>query len=1099
MNPGQSLRLREIDRLCDDFESSWKGGSRPQLADFLQRIPAEARPEAFGELLAIEVGYRRALGELPSPGDYEDTFGDFATIIQTELELRREEAAGVRPATGEEAAIAPAPAPEIPGFQFLRELGNGGMGVVWLAVQPELGREVAVKLLRSDLASDPEARARFRHEAEAAAALRHPNITQIFQVGQHDGKPFCVLEYATAGSLRDFLQTHRLDHRAAASLMVTLARAIAHAHEAGIVHRDLKPANILLTENAASPGCVPAQRGGAAARTASEESSTLGGRVPKIADFGLARRLDRIESVHTLAGTILGTPNYMPPEQAAGQSSLVEPRADVYSLGAIFHELLSGQPPCAGKDFVEILQKIRAGAIDPRNLASAPRDLATICLKSLALEPARRYPSAAALADDLERWLGDQPIEARRAGLLERGRLWFRRERKTATLALVATALLLTSLTVLTLVWRGGSQTARNHFQAELAELDQELQFIEREEFSLAPQMDQVRRQFLEKLGAKCEKLLDESGDHPFLQRQFVQVHLQLGLINEVLGRYAAAETSVQSAVALARSMAEGPRSLPGDWSRLARAQLQSASLCERIGKSGEAAESLEQAIAACDRESGSEETRPLRGEAHQKLGALQFRQGNIRTGLEHLQLALDLLGDFAAGQPDANSRRALSEAQTALAACLTSQGQLPRATELLDSAIETLSALEASESAPAHRLILARALATRGRSFEYLGRDRESAADLVRCYAVFRQLADDYPFRPDYRVEASFALQNVARHADSIPGEPAAFNPAAVDLAREMHPLEKRYRDALALQESLALELPELVDNQKRLAVTMNSLATWLYDKSTYLNDPELAKKAFDESYSLHQRSARIWNSLSERFPDSVEYRTDLARCHQRFGIVLNAAGEEELAAAQYLESIQTHEALARANPESLVHPVLLSALYNNLGTVADRNGDLAEAERLFRLAVQNARSVHERIDGYTTIRILLSTQISNLADVLIRRGEYGEAADLLPQTTAVYPVDWPFYKPVLELCRTAVETAGSDPGLDETQREAIVRRLETGTLGQVETLIETATSQFDQIPGYLASESALDHVRHRSEFTELLRKAAEKFTPDR
>ena len=286
--------------------------------------------------------------------------------------------------------------PKVDGYDILTELGHGGMGVVYKANQRRLSRMVALKMIRAGSLAKPEDRARFRVEAEAVAELRHPNIIQIYDIGEVGALPFVALELLEGGSLDDLLAGTPQPGRSSATMVATLARAIHAAHQAGIIHRDLKPSNVLF----AAEG------------------------TPKITDFGLAKRLD--EDGYTKSGQVLGSPSYIPPEQAGGGAKKVGPAADVYALGAILYEMLTGRPPFKGTTPVEtVMQVLNEDPVPPCRLQSqVPRDLETICLKCLAKEPNKRYVSAEALADDLDRYLADEPILARRTPLWERGLKW---------------------------------------------------------------------------------------------------------------------------------------------------------------------------------------------------------------------------------------------------------------------------------------------------------------------------------------------------------------------------------------------------------------------------------------------------------------------------------------------------------------------------------------------------------------------------------------------------------------------------------------------------------------------------------------------------
>ena len=332
--------------------------------------------------------------------------------------------------------------PTIPGYEILRELGRGGMGVVYQARHRKLNRLVALKMILAGSHAGEADLARFQTEAEAIARLQHPNIVQVHEVGEHEGKPFFSLEFCAGGSLEKKLNGTPLPAREAAALVETLAQAMQAAHEQHVIHRDLKPANVLLAEDG----------------------------TPKITDFGLAKKLD--EAGQTQSGAIMGTPSYMAPEQAGGKSKEIGPHTDVYALGAILYEMLTGRPPFrAATSLDTILQVVSDEPVPPRQLQpKTPRDLETICLKCLQKEPHKRYVSAQALAKDLRRFQNGESVQARPVGRVKRGYRWCRWNPLGA--ALLAALLLGTALATGLAVWALGE---RSRAALEKEEKDRQL------------------------------------------------------------------------------------------------------------------------------------------------------------------------------------------------------------------------------------------------------------------------------------------------------------------------------------------------------------------------------------------------------------------------------------------------------------------------------------------------------------------------------------------------------------------------------------------------------------------------------------------------
>ncbi|MGE3775853.1 MAG: protein kinase, partial [Pirellulaceae bacterium] len=594
---------------CADLQLRLSSGERDALEKILAARPELAADEETAmELVYAEVLAREDEGCPPSVDELAGRFPQWRQRITRLLQVHavfspaEPEPGGTgtaAPSASFVAATAPpeagsaAPFGRIGQYTVLNRLGSGGMGVVYKARQDGLNRLVALKVIRTFDASDQE-RHRFRLEAEATARLQHPNIVPIYEIGEHDDCAYLSMEFVQGGTLEELVTDGPLPARDAAELIRVLAEAMHFAHEQGVVHRDLKPANVLLTT----------------------------GHVPKIADFGLAKRLCPDSSQHTHSGAILGTPCFMAPEQAEGRNADVGPPADVYSLGAILYQLLTGEPPFRARTAAETMDLVRTREpLAPSCLnRRTPIDLETICLTCLRKEPHRRYASARALADDLHRFLDHEPIRARP---MSRGeRLWrgLRRRPLVTGLATLAGCALAAFLAVL--VWheqrvrqmstvaeasrreveasqrsaRQASLQAEASFAKAKGLVDEWTRFGQR--MMDQPGMGEVSEHALQEALRHYEGLLTERRDDKQLSLEAARACERAGVIQLELGRWEAAEKSLRRGVEIYSGWpAAGPAELLR-LSELANCLLQLGHAQRRQGRNVESEQSYRQSLA---------------------------------------------------------------------------------------------------------------------------------------------------------------------------------------------------------------------------------------------------------------------------------------------------------------------------------------------------------------------------------------------------------------------------------------------------------------------------------------------------------------------
>ncbi|OJW22696.1 MAG: hypothetical protein BGO49_01595 [Planctomycetales bacterium 71-10] len=715
-------------------------------------------------------------------------------------------------------------------YELGRELGRGGMGVVYEARHVGLNRSVALKVVDSGLLAGAAEIQRFRIEAAALARLDHPRIVPIYEAGEADGRGYLAMRLVAGGNLADRLARYLGDPRAAAELAAEVAEAVHHAHSRGVLHRDLKPANILVDDDG----------------------------LPLVSDFGLAKQFDD-DSAMTISGALLGTPAFMSPEQAAGRSAAITTATDVYGLGTILYSMLAGRPPLLGGDVMEVLDAVRLREPErpSRHNRVVPRDLDTIALKCLEKDPRRRYATAHALAADLRAWLGSRPIAARRVGAAERAWLWCRR--RPAVAALAAAAMLATV----------GGATAVMLVQARANAGLRESNARERRQFDLA--MDAV--------GALRRKVADE----PLLKEsQFAP--LRAGLLREAADFYARLEGmlrgrddsgslaalagayyelgdlteqtgSKDEALAFHEKALKIRRELPrgGDEDGpldLARSLVATARLGAAVGDAGRSDARLREAARLASGATGGAAA-DVQAEALEEIAELGIPAARLDEARAAYGEALAIRRRAAEAAPGAvGLRERLASLATSYGEFELLAGRPADAAALFDEAETVLGTLARSNPDDVgFRTARAGVLIKRGAlSGQFLGRPRESLPSLMEARRLLSGLLAERP--------ALVAPRPMLADCDSWRFL-ACWNLGRMD-------------DALAAADDLAATAAELIRIDPRTAVHRSHEAAGLTGRALVLS--RTGRNA--EALPLFERAAREFEAVADAAPSLPGYR---------------------------------------------------------------------------------------------------------------------------------------------------------------------------------------------------------------------------------
>jgi serine/threonine-protein kinase len=827
-------------------------------------------------------------------------------------------------------------------YTLSRLHATGGIGRVWLARDASLGRDVALKELRPERAGQPAVWGRFLREAQVTGQLEHPGIVPVYELGRRpdDSAPFYTMRFVRGRTLAEAARAYHqrrqrgeagpLELRELLTALVGVCNAVAYAHSRGVLHRDLKPQNVVLGDY----GEVMVLDWGLAKVTGVADGEAA----PVAVEAGVGDTGER-----TIAGQVLGTPAYMAPEQAEGRPDLLDERTDIYGLGAVLYEVLTGQPPFAGPDTTAVLrQVVHEPPTPPRAVvAGTPRALEAVCLKALAKKPAERYASAKELAAEVERWLADEPVAAYRDPLTTRLTRWGRRHRTLAVAAAVALVAALGGL--------GAVLAVQQRANAALAGKNAELQ----------EQQAEVEARF--ELARKAIAAFHTGVSEDMLLKNPGFTQLRSKLLKEAAGFYGELEGLLAG------------KADPKSRQLLAEGYSQLGELTEKIGDQKEAlavqrkALALRRELAAApgaDVEARLEVARRLRA-----VGGLLRATGDLAGALAAYQEQRDLAAALEAEAPTDAVRAQLAYGHYGIGVVLAQTGKPAESLQAHEQALAIQQQLaDANPAVTQFQSDLAISHFGIGNLLAYTGKPAEALQAHEKARAIRQKLADANPAVTQFQSYLAMSLNNTGVLLGQM-GKPAARL--------------KAYEQARAIQQKLADANPAVTQFQSYLAFSHTNIGASLADMSKRAE----ALKAYEQGRAIRQK-------LADANPAVTQFQHDLAMSHFNIGSSLKAMGKPAEALKAHEQARTILQKLADANPAVTEVQTLLAYTDDGRGLVLAELGKFAEAFAALDAGLARRQRLADTHPTNTLYTSHLATSYASRGSAHVRAGQPVEAA---------------------------------------------------------------------------------------------------------